>query len=94
MTFDDTYPPPWRTDSNRDITDALAGKAIQCPRYRWRKSFNFDDNGEVLVHCAIDSSQWRAYLVLVPTYKVMGPFPPDAMAPLGLQDVRSAQPNP
>ncbi|MBD2155210.1 hypothetical protein [Leptolyngbya sp. FACHB-16] len=82
MTFDEIYPPPWKEKSNGDISNALTAHNVPCPQYRWRRHINFEQTGEVFVHCSTNGSNWNAYLVFIPTYKVIGPLMPDPSLPV------------
>ncbi len=67
---------PWREDANADITKTLAGaKASGCEQFRYRE--HPTANGEFLVHCTTDGTNWQAYLVWPQTGKVLGPLQPD-----------------
>uniref|UniRef100_B8HNM3 Uncharacterized protein n=1 Tax=Cyanothece sp. (strain PCC 7425 / ATCC 29141) TaxID=395961 RepID=B8HNM3_CYAP4 len=82
MTTAEAYPGPWKESSHQESTtteirNALAGQNVRnCSRYKYRK--HFDHPSEYLVHCTADGSSWRAYIVLLSAYKVMGPYPPDS----------------
>jgi len=76
-TLEQRYPGPWRTDVNLDITKALAANKVRvCGEYKYRPSAF--DRGEYLVHCTADGSNWKAFLVWVPSNKVRGPLQPDS----------------
>jgi hypothetical protein len=80
LSMAETYPGPWREKFNLSIAEALVVNNIKgCGQFMYRAHHR--QRGEYLVYCTGDSKFWTAYLVWVPSERVMGPYPTDPTIP-------------
>jgi len=79
-TMLERYPGPWAAAFNAPITKALAINRVSgCGQYQYRESSR--NKGEYLVYCSADGKFWTAYIVWIPSEKIMGPYQPDPTIP-------------
>jgi|GEM_PF-1635961 len=67
------YESSWHTDVHLKISQALVKSKIRnCGEYKYKQSRTHQ--GEYVVYCTRDGTNWISYLVWTGTKKVMGPY--------------------
>lgn len=70
------YESRWHTDVHLEISQALVKSEIRnCGEYKYKQSRTHQ--GEYVVYCTRDGTNWVSYLVWTGTKKVMGPYKTD-----------------
>jgi|GEM_PF-2837929 len=76
------YPGPWRTDFVPEVQRALSAAGAGGCVFVYRAGAGIAA-GSFLTYCPVaEGTEWRAYLVWMPSGIVRGPFPPIADIPL------------